>query len=898
MERGRGATGTAMDAAKMIGGSQLGLVHRPTTHQFPDSGAVSRIIRTPSSIHIPFSDFLTDSVAFSALDLQLFDGVRLVGANEALRGRATQRRRLAVLAFLALSPRRTATRERIMGLLWPEQGPEVARRNLNEALYVIRRELGAEVIETRGDDLTLAAAVDCDVDRFERLVATGRTADAVRTCPGPLFGTWSVGDAPEYEQWAESARERFARRFVTLGQEAARAAMEHGAWAAGAELYARVRQADPDSVTGVEGEARALAAGGEPLRGLRVLDDFAERWQREFGSGPPAGVAAARAEIARGSGSVTTPAIPTPVIETAAPPSQEPIVERVAEPAAAPASAVVREPSFRSAEPPVVSGRRRPSTHRLLQVIGATAVVAIAAVFAMRRGGAAPLPSAPAAASRVAILATPLARPDSTLGYLRDVLTTGVIRQLRTNAVPVASVGERQAVEEGRITLDSLIALRQIGTVVELDYTLRDEQLQAAARVLDPSTRELLETRVFVRPPADALAIETELVQFVVDALRRRLRQNLVLRDTALGPRNDYARKLLITAARKREDGEAAGSSGVALDRAAADALLASADSLLVRALVQEPRWASLWVERARIVRARLQLAPDRVHGPWYDSAMAFVDSALAVDPERATAYETRGLLHRLAAMTPTGTERDSLNLQAAARDLQRATAIEPQRAESWLGLSLVHMLKGEPGAAAAAARHAIEQDAFLRDGEGMYFAVFAAALLADDTEDALRWCRQGRLVYPGDVRFHQCELAVMRQQTPRPDDEGRAGRLVAVIDSLLPRQRVRDPYFPLFGRAVAAGITARAGNHARARRELAWLELRVRGDSAARRDFQMDRAWIHLQLGDTARAEAVLRQMMQEKPNTRRQLLAFPMFRALLPTLMGAPVVGQPTRR
>lgn len=840
---------------------------------------------------------MTDSVAFSALDLQLFDGVRLVGANEALRGRATQRRRLAILAFLALSPRRTATRERIMGLLWPEQGPEVARRNLNESLYVIRRELGAEVIETRGDDLTLAAAVDCDVDRFERLVATGRTADAVRACPGPLFGTWSVGDAPEYEQWAESARERFARRFVTLGQEAARAAAEQGAWAAGAELYARVRQVDPDSVTAVEGEARALAASGEPLRGLRVLDDFAERWQREFGSVPPAGVAAARAEIARGSGSAATPVVPTRVIETAALSSQEPIGQRVAEPAA-PAPAVVREPSTRPSEPPGVSGRRRSSTRRLLQAIGATAVVAVAAVFAMRRGGAAPLPSAPASASRVAILAMPLARPDSTLGYLRDVLTTGVIRQLRTNAVPVASVGERQAVEEGRITLDSLIALRQVGTVVEIDYTLRDEQLQAAARVLDPSTRELLETRVFVRPPAEALAIETELVQFVVDVLRRRLRQNLVLRDTALGPRNDYARKLLITAARKREDGEAAGSSRVALDQAAADALLSSADSLLVRALVQEPRWASLWVERARIVRARLQLAPDRVHGPWYDSAMTFVDRALAIDAESAAAYETRGLLHRLAAMTPTGTERDSLHLQAAARDLRRATAIEPQRAESWLGLSLVHMLKGEPGAAAAAARHAIEQDAFLRDGEGMYFAVFAAALVADDTEDALRWCRQGRLVYPDDVRFHQCELAVMRQQAPRPDDEARAVRLVAVIDSLLPRQRVRDRYVPLFGRAVAAGITARAGNHARARRELAWLEARVRGDSAARRDFQMDCAWIHLQLGDTVRATAVLRQLMQDKPNTRRQLLAFPMFRALLPTLMGAPAAGQPTSR
>src|SRR5688500_4445894 len=53
--------------------------------------------------------------------LNLLGGAALQGRNGPVEGRAAHRRRLALLAILAVARGRAVGRERIVGLLWPEQ---------------------------------------------------------------------------------------------------------------------------------------------------------------------------------------------------------------------------------------------------------------------------------------------------------------------------------------------------------------------------------------------------------------------------------------------------------------------------------------------------------------------------------------------------------------------------------------------------------------------------------------------------------------------------------------------------------------------------------------------------------------------------------------------------------
>ncbi len=64
-----------------------------------------------------------------------------------------QPKRLALLAYLALQPRgRFVRRDSLVGLFWPELDQEHARAALRRALHFLRRALGDECIESRGDE--------------------------------------------------------------------------------------------------------------------------------------------------------------------------------------------------------------------------------------------------------------------------------------------------------------------------------------------------------------------------------------------------------------------------------------------------------------------------------------------------------------------------------------------------------------------------------------------------------------------------------------------------------------------------------------------------------------------------------------------------------------------------
>ena len=91
----------------------------------------------------------------------------------------------AILAYLALNPKRAHTREELADIFWPDDDPEEARAKLRKSLHSIRARLeqlqippDAIVIATRST-LQISQAVSTDVAAFdEAILAAGQSTDA------------------------------------------------------------------------------------------------------------------------------------------------------------------------------------------------------------------------------------------------------------------------------------------------------------------------------------------------------------------------------------------------------------------------------------------------------------------------------------------------------------------------------------------------------------------------------------------------------------------------------------------------------------------------------------------------------------------------------------------------
>lgn len=145
--------------------------------------------------------------------------LHVLGPPRFVRGGATvpltQAKAVALLVYLAVtrSPQR---RERLIDLLWPESLAAAARKNMRNTLWTIGEALGQEVIEQAGGSLSLASSVIVDAHALEDsvlLLQSGDLAGLERGAAqyrGPLADGLALHEAPEFELWLQTERERFA----------------------------------------------------------------------------------------------------------------------------------------------------------------------------------------------------------------------------------------------------------------------------------------------------------------------------------------------------------------------------------------------------------------------------------------------------------------------------------------------------------------------------------------------------------------------------------------------------------------------------------------------------------------------------------------------------------------
>jgi serine/threonine-protein kinase len=218
---------------------------------------------------------------FGTLDL------RRTGGDE-LRAVVAQPKRLALLAYLAIaSPRGFHQRDKLLALFWPDLETDRARAALNRAIYFLRRELGDDVIISRGDELGLDAdRLWCDATSFDQALQAGRARKALELYTGDLLPGFFVSNALGFEQWLEHERPRLRERASDAAWSLADEAERDGNIALAAHWARRGVELAPFQEIGVQRLLVLLDRAGDRAGATEAYNRFAEDLARELELAP------------------------------------------------------------------------------------------------------------------------------------------------------------------------------------------------------------------------------------------------------------------------------------------------------------------------------------------------------------------------------------------------------------------------------------------------------------------------------------------------------------------------------------------------------------------------------------------------------------------------------------
>jgi DNA-binding SARP family transcriptional activator len=226
--------------------------------------------------------------------IRLLGGISIEGSQGLLTGRAVQRGRIALLSCLALSPTRSASRERLMALLWPDADGDRSRHLLRDAVYRLRETLGADAVRKTGDDLRLdAKCVRVDVWEFEEAVARNDLETSVRLYAGDLLDAYSLGDSVELEWWIDGERARlrelFARALEGVAEQRGRISRD---LVGAVSAWKRLAAIDPHNSRVALRLMEALEVAGDRAGALRHAAKHTALLESDLGAAPDPNVSA------------------------------------------------------------------------------------------------------------------------------------------------------------------------------------------------------------------------------------------------------------------------------------------------------------------------------------------------------------------------------------------------------------------------------------------------------------------------------------------------------------------------------------------------------------------------------------------------------------------------------
>ena len=370
------------------------------------------------------------------------------------------RRARAIVAYLALSPERAASRERLCGLFWGDRGESQARASLRQCLVALKDVTAGASLDllTIGREriALVADSYDCDVDALNLALA----ADDCEPLREMLC---AIGAAPllddlefdgPYRDWLDQTRARLDQ-VIVAGVEAhlSRMAMAE-LWTAVRDLADAFLRRDGLAETVVAAAIRADVAMGATASAHRRFQALESDLKREFGVSP--GSATRSALTARAD-------LPSP--------------------------------------PTTASGPR--------QVDALERTLSMADPFAP-----------PAFDQLLAVMAFDNLSPDRDMDFFSEGISEEILNAVtRTTDLRVVGRGSSFALRGPEKASTSVRA--QLGATHALDGSVRrsGDRVRVSAHLTDCRTHTMVWSNRFDRDLSDVFALQDEIAEFVADAL-------------------------------------------------------------------------------------------------------------------------------------------------------------------------------------------------------------------------------------------------------------------------------------------------------------------------------------------------------------------------------------------
>jgi adenylate cyclase len=528
--------------------------------------------------------------------------VRTFGAVELRRGETevrsvlSQPKRLALFIHILLaSPSGFLNRDALLARFWPDSDAERARNSLRQALHYLRRSLGDDVIESRGDEIgCTAGTVHCDALEFVRALQAGRLEDGLRLYRGDFMPAFFVEDAPEVETWLDEQRSYYRRQaFQSAGALAD--SREAEAEPATAVEWARTACAiEPADEAAARRLIRLLAASGEPAAALAAFEEFEARLRRDHEIEPSVETRAladsirraARPPQARASpGQVTAPP------ETRSEPEARSEAAAHPEPAARPVP-FPTAPAEAGAPVAVAAATPRRPLHvrRPLQLAAAVVVLLLGAAGWQIRH----LNAGPDIAPAVAVLPFVNMSGDAGQDYLSDAIAEELLSVLtRVPGLRVAARTSSFSFRGKDVGVDSVARALGVTHVVEGSVRVAGARLRIAVQLIEASSGFHVWSESFDRDAGDILGVQDEISRAIAKSLQVQL-SPAIARPPASETRDPEAYRLVLRANQVMRTGSTR-------------QVLAEAGALLEEALRRDPSYARAMAAMANVLTWQAQ---------------------------------------------------------------------------------------------------------------------------------------------------------------------------------------------------------------------------------------------------------------------------------------------------
>ena len=224
----------------------------------------------------------------SPLHLQLLGSFRVTRNGADLTPGLSQPKRIALLAWLALSrPAGLHRRDTLCALLWPDSPDEKARGSLRQLLVTLRRELGEAALILEGDLVGIdEALVSSDATAVLAALEAGDDVRAVDLYAGELLPGLHLGEGEAFERWFEQQRSTLRAGVLRAAWRLVDRSETSGDLSLARARAERAHGIDPDDEAGLRRAMGIQARSGDRASALRTYETFKRHLLADWGTTP------------------------------------------------------------------------------------------------------------------------------------------------------------------------------------------------------------------------------------------------------------------------------------------------------------------------------------------------------------------------------------------------------------------------------------------------------------------------------------------------------------------------------------------------------------------------------------------------------------------------------------